>query len=316
MNFKVRQLLQLNSRMIFFAFMIQEGWSLAEMFCVRCVVAAPYVVPYSAPSSFERQLRTQLPLLYRYLQEAPVDKVGWKDVIHWMWPLFTESWGFWRSDELNLSPCPFTDPVTDLPTWHQRPPSPLLLYGFSKEVVECPDYWPSSVRVCGFWFLPMEWQFSCRKCTQISVLVSSGHRHRKDELCSDHLDLQAFLDTTRPPIFVGLSSVGSMGFLKNPQAFLRVLQTVIEITGYRFILFTAGFEALDAAVNMIAAEEPSCLSQRQPNEDCTSLFHGQLFCFSGSMPYEWLFPKCAAAIHHGGRLVELLLLRYTQESHR
>jgi len=26
--------------------MVQEGWSLAESFCVRCIVAAPYVVPY------------------------------------------------------------------------------------------------------------------------------------------------------------------------------------------------------------------------------------------------------------------------------
>uniref|UniRef100_A0A2N9G7X0 ABC transmembrane type-1 domain-containing protein n=2 Tax=Fagus sylvatica TaxID=28930 RepID=A0A2N9G7X0_FAGSY len=75
-------------------------------------------------------------------------------------------------------------------------------------------------------------------------------------------------------------SVCSMGFLKNPQAFLRVLQTVIEITSYRFILFTAGFEALDAAVRMIAAEA-SCLSQRQLSEDCSSLFNNRLFCFNG-----------------------------------
>jgi hypothetical protein len=71
-----------------------------------------------------------------------------------------------------------------------------------------------------------------------------------------------------------------MGFLKNPRAFLRVLQTVIEITSYRFILFTAGFEALDAAVHMIAAEA-SCLSQRQLSEDCSSLFNNRLFCFNG-----------------------------------
>jgi hypothetical protein len=75
-------------------------------------------------------------------------------------------------------------------------------------------------------------------------------------------------------------SVCSMGFLKNPQAFLRVLQTVIEITSYRFILFTAGFEALDAAVCMIAAKA-SCLSQRQLSEDCSSLFNNHLFCFNG-----------------------------------
>jgi hypothetical protein len=88
--------------------MIQEGWSLAEMFRVRCIVAAPYVVPYSAPSSFERHFKKELPLLYRYLQEAPTNKVCWKDVIHWMWPLFTDSWGSWRCNDLNLGPCPFT----------------------------------------------------------------------------------------------------------------------------------------------------------------------------------------------------------------
>lgn len=72
-----------------------------------------------------------------------------------------------------------------------------------------------------------------------------------------------------------------MGFLKNPQAFLRVLQTVIEITSYRFILFTAGFEPLASAVRMIAAEALSHLSQRQLSEDCISIFDGQLFCFTG-----------------------------------
>jgi hypothetical protein len=35
-------------------------------------------------------------------------QVCWKDVIHWMWPLFTENWGSWRNDDLHLSPCPFT----------------------------------------------------------------------------------------------------------------------------------------------------------------------------------------------------------------
>ncbi|XP_060667250.1 uncharacterized protein LOC132799442 [Ziziphus jujuba] len=79
--------------------MVQEGWSLAELFQVRCIVAAPYVVPCSAPSSFERQFKKELPLLYKYLQESPSKKVYWKDVIHWMWPLFTE---YWRNEETIL----------------------------------------------------------------------------------------------------------------------------------------------------------------------------------------------------------------------
>ncbi|GMN58884.1 hypothetical protein TIFTF001_027974 [Ficus carica] len=70
-----------------------EGWSLAELFRVRCIVAAPYVVPYSAPSTYERQFKREHPLLYKYLEEAPM----------------------------------YMDPVTDLPEWHNRPSSPLLL---------------------------------------------------------------------------------------------------------------------------------------------------------------------------------------------
>lgn len=42
-----------------------EGWHLAELYRVQCAVLAPYVVPYSAPSTFERRFRASHPLLYR-----------------------------------------------------------------------------------------------------------------------------------------------------------------------------------------------------------------------------------------------------------
>lgn len=218
-------------------------------------------------------------------------------MIHWMWPLFTEEWGSWRSDDLNLSPCPFTDPVTGLPMWHDRISTPLLLYGFSKEVVECPAYWPSSVHVCGFWFTPTEWQFSCKKC-----IASSRWRNSNNELCSAHAELQSFLmsPTSMPPVFIGLSSVASMGFLRDTQAFLRVLQTVLEMTNYKFILFSAGYEPLDGTVRLIAAEGSPNLSQSQSSNHEISLFNGRLLCYSGTIPYNWLFPRCAAAVHHGG----------------
>ncbi|KAL5789862.1 hypothetical protein ACOSQ2_004750 [Xanthoceras sorbifolium] len=283
-------------------FFALEGWSLAELFRVRCIVAAPYVVPYSAPSSFEQRFIKEYPLLYKYLQEAPINKVCWKDVIHWMWPLFTENWGLWRSEELNLSPCPFTDPVTGLPTWHERASSPILLYGFSKEIVECPNYWPSNVRCCGFWFLPVEWQFSCKNCAEISALLSSRHLKTEVKMCLARVELQAFLEApiSIQPIFIGLSSVASAGFLENPQAFLLVLKRVLEATSYRFILFTAGYEPLNAAIQVIAMETSSVSNQRQFSEDGINLFDGLLFCFSGTLPYNLLFPRCAAAIHHGG----------------
>ncbi|XP_020250119.1 sterol 3-beta-glucosyltransferase UGT80B1 isoform X2 [Asparagus officinalis] len=284
-------------------FFALEGWSLAELYQVQCVVAAPYVLPYSAPSSFERQFRHEFPLLFKYFQEAPAEKVSWKDVQHWMWPLFSEDWGSWRSDCLNLSPLPFMDPVTNLPMWHMRAQSPLLLYGFSKKIVECPGYWPSNVHVCGFWFLPVEWQFSCDRCREIVPSHSHEYPIKKSLLCADHSDLYHFLGKTSSPglpIFIGLSSIGSMGFFQNPRAFLLVLKAVIDSTGYRFILFSAGYEPLDAAIQM-TADGSSNSTKLQHSMYCKHLlFNDCLFCFSGTLPYSWLFPRCAVVIHHGG----------------
>ena len=44
----------------------------------------------------------------RYITVVKQWQVCWADIIHWMWSLFTESWGSWRNDCLNLSPIPFT----------------------------------------------------------------------------------------------------------------------------------------------------------------------------------------------------------------
>lgn len=69
----------------------------------------------------------------------------------------------------------------------------------------------------------------------------------------------------------------------NPRGFLLVLQAVASMTGHRFILFTANYDPLDAAVLAFAAEEPSSLGQIDFNEDSVLLFGGQLFCFCGSV---------------------------------
>ncbi|AQK70616.1 UDP-Glycosyltransferase superfamily protein [Zea mays] len=301
-------------------FFALEGWHLAELFQVKCVIAAPYFVPYSAPTSFKRQFKQTFPLLYKYFQEAPANtvqnhalgnhyinvvkqlQVCWTDIIHWMWALFMESWGSWRNDCLNLSPIPFTDPVTNLPLWHVREESPLLLYGFSKEIVECPGYWPFNAHACGFWFLPMDWQFSCDKCMELSGNINSSFGGM---LCANHSSLEHFLTRnaySSRPIFVGLSSIGRMGFLRNPKAFLMVLKAAIESTDYMFILFSSGYKPLDSAIQSIASSVNESRGVDSPSlgGDSALLFNGRLFCFLGSIPYSWLFPRCAAAIHHAG----------------
>uniref|UniRef100_A0A453NRJ4 Uncharacterized protein n=1 Tax=Aegilops tauschii subsp. strangulata TaxID=200361 RepID=A0A453NRJ4_AEGTS len=83
------------------------------------------------------------------------------------------------------------------------------MYGFSKEIVERPGYWPSSAHICGFWFLPMAWQFSCDKCRELF----SGDFNSSFEgiLCANHAGLEDFLmgsSYLSLPIFIGLSSIG------------------------------------------------------------------------------------------------------------
>lgn len=69
-----------------------------------------------------------------------------------------------------------------------------------------------------------------------------------------------------------------MGFMKNPQAFLQVIRNVLDISSHRFILFSAGYEPLDAAIDLLVhqagSEKGSC-------KEGASLFGNRLFCFSG-----------------------------------
>lgn len=82
--------------------------------------------------------------------------------------------------------------------------------------VYCPGYWPSTFHVCGYWNLPIEWQFSCKECAEISVSTSSENLSMKAELCSAHSELQQFLNApaSLPPVFIGLSSMGRHVFFK------------------------------------------------------------------------------------------------------
>ncbi|CAH9148999.1 unnamed protein product [Cuscuta epithymum] len=92
-----------------------------------------------------------------------------------------------------------------------------------------------------------------------------------------------------------------MGFMTDPWAFLRVLGHVLEITSYRFILLSAGYKPLNDVIQLCAQESSSC-SEQTPcnNDDGVFLFNGRFLSLPGSISYQWLFPRCAAAIHHGG----------------
>lgn len=115
-------------------------------------------------------------------------------------------------------------------------------------------------------------------------------------------------DHNTRPIFIGLSSMGSMGFMENPAGMLKALGDVLEATGNQAILLTAAHPPLDLAITKAsesnyANSSPLNLHSQGISNQLKAgcyLFERRLFCFSGPVPYLWLLPQCSMAIHHGG----------------
>lgn len=74
-----------------------------------------------------------------------------------------------------------------------------------------------------------------------------------------------------------------MGYIVNPRAFLLVLKAVSERAAHRFILFSSGYEPLDAAIGLMGDESPTPVQRPQSGcaGGCALLFENRLFCFSG-----------------------------------
>lgn len=83
--------------------------------------------------------------------------------------------------------------------------------------------------------------------------------------------LMRFLDAGEPPIYIGFGSMGS----RDPEATARLVQEAIAQTGQRAILL-AGWGGLQAG---------------DVTEDVYLI---------DSAPHDWLFPRMAAVVHHGG----------------
>jgi sterol 3beta-glucosyltransferase len=84
-------------------------------------------------------------------------------------------------------------------------------------------------------------------------------------------ELLDFLDAGPPPIFVGFGSMGG----RNPARTTRLVLEALAKTGQRGLLVT-GWGGLETE------EEPDNVFKVE------------------NAPYDWLFPRMAAVVHHGG----------------
>lgn len=124
--------------------------------------------------------------------------------------------------------------------WRDLP----MLYGISAALLPPPADWPADHRLCGQWRMPAApWQ--------------------------PPADLQAFLDTGPPPVYLGFGSM--TGFDRD-----TVLPALLAALGPRRVLLFPGWSGLPSVP-----------------------LPANVFVV-GPTPHEALFPRCALVIHHGG----------------
>jgi len=145
----------------------------------------------------------------------------------------------WRQSVLALPPQPFWgrfSQVGQLPT----------LLGFSEQIVPRPPDWGANVHYTGYW-RPQEPEWE------------------------PPLDLQRFLASEPPPVFIGFGSMP----VRDPQRVTRMILAALQQTGQRAIFHT-GWAGLGQS------DLPETIYQLE------------------YAPYGWLFPQMAAVVHHGG----------------
>ena len=158
-----------------------------------------------------------------------------------MWQGFRQADRLARQQVLNLPPAPFWGSY-NAAALRQYP----TLYGFSASVIPQPSDWQNT-QVTGYWFLDeaADW-------TPPAALMK-------------------FLNSGKPPVYIGFGSMGS----RNPAATAALVLAALDRSGQRGILLS-GWGGLS-----------------QANLPDTVLM-------VESIPHSWLFPRMAAVVHHGG----------------
>ena len=156
-----------------------------------------------------------------------------------LWQVFRVAINNWRR-QMNLPP-------RSAIGYLRRLREQVTVYGFSPSILPAPTDWPPHHHVTGYWFLdePPGWQ--------------------------PPADLVRFLESGRPPVYVGFGSMGE----NDPTRMTRLVLEALGRSGQRGLLFS-GWSGLG---NLSLPKTVYRLD---------------------SIPHSWLFPRVAAVVQHGG----------------
>ena len=154
-----------------------EFFHVAEALAIPSVAISPCLIAYGPPAGLKSLIKEKHPALARLLDGSRVhsisarslssqsktkerDRMGWADIEHWLWPLYSQRFALWRQERLGLSPVPY---VWEAEEAMQAPHDeatvvvpPKLLYGISPTVLPRPGA-PCLALPC----LVGDWKLTC-----------------------------------------------------------------------------------------------------------------------------------------------------------
>lgn len=242
------------------------------------------MIPYSRPPSYDRTFARLHPALHRRLREAEPGVPHWRDVEHWLWPLFSDAALEWRARALGLG--------ASLPLDSSASPLVPLLYLFSERVVPRPGFWPEGVQVTGrepTRTCPTRCSSLCRRLqtTRAAVLLPdpfAGFVYPDDG--ADPIDppppmMPPLRDGPQPPtLAVDLGSMPALGLLPDLSFALEVLWRGCQLAGLRCQLITGGLPGWHESLPEGSA--------------------GALQLLAGPVSHDALLRRSCCVLHHGG----------------
>lgn len=175
----------------------------------------------------------------------------------------------WRWDDLALAPRQgHHDPLVS----HSGRPV-AVLHSFSAHVVRQPADWPDTAHITGYWFAASPGQPPGQPPGR---LAGQSPGHEGGGTWAPPRRLAEFLDAGEPPVYLGFGSMPA----EDPAVLAAAIVTATTRTGIRFIVYSLSPE-LRRALAAAAAPADQVLTIRQT-------------------PHDWLFPRIAAVVHHGG----------------
>lgn len=142
------------------------------------------------------------------------------------------------------------------------------LHGFSAALVPRPSDWPAREHLTGAWFLDRE------SGAGDDAGDAAGPRPGREPWRPDRA-LQHFLDQGPAPVYIGFGSMPA----RDAGALTRTVIEAVRLAGRR-ALIARGWGAME---------------QQSPSVAEAGRWH-----VLEAAPHEWLFPRCAAVVHHGG----------------